>query len=132
MLDRVRIIQGTVQTVDPLRRTVSFVDQNGRCRLLSYEHCVLAPGSVAEFFGIQGLAENALTLKTLGDAIRIRNRIIDLLERGCGRRVKRYRGCGGTTRLRSEGAGGLPIDRPSGDPNGAHRNARSPRTGSVA
>ena len=81
MLDRVRIIQGTVQTVDPLRRTVSFVDQNGRCRLLSYEHCVLAPGSVAEFFGIQGLAENALTLKTLGDAIRIRNRIIDLLER---------------------------------------------------
>ncbi len=81
MLDRVRIIQGTVRTLDPVRRTVNFVDQNGRCRLLSYEHCVLAPGSVVEFFGIQGLAENALTLKTLGDAIRIRNRIIDLLER---------------------------------------------------
>ena len=81
MLDRVRIIQGTVHTLDPMRRTVNFVDQNGRSRLLSYEHCVLAPGGVAEFFGIQGLAENALTLKTLGDAIRIRNRIIDQLER---------------------------------------------------
>jgi NADH dehydrogenase len=81
MLDRVRFIEGTVQTLDPMRRTVGFVDQNGRCRLLSYQHCVVAPGSVAEFFGIHGLAENALTLKTLGDAIRIRNRIIDLLER---------------------------------------------------
>ena len=81
MLDRVRFIEGTVQTLDPMRRTVGFVDQNGRSRLLSYQHCVLAPGSVAEFFGIHGLAENALTLKTLGDAIRIRNRIIDQLER---------------------------------------------------
>jgi len=81
MLDRVRFIEGTVQTLDPVRRTVGFVDQNGRSRLLSYQHCVLAPGSVAEFFGIHGLAENALTLKTLGDAIRIRNHVIDLLER---------------------------------------------------
>jgi len=81
MLDRVRFIEGTVQTVDPVRRTVAFVDQNGHSRLLSYQHCLLASGSVTEFFGIPGLAENALTLKTLGDAIGIRNRIIDLLER---------------------------------------------------
>src|SRR3990170_3070858 len=81
MLKRVRFIEGTAQMVDPVRRTVNFVDQNGRSRLLSYKHCMLAPGSVTEFFGIQGLAENALTLKTLGDAIRIRNRVIGLLER---------------------------------------------------
>ena len=81
MLDRVRFIEGTVHTVDPVRRTVGFVDQNGHSRWYSYEHCMLAPGSVTEFFEIQGLAENALTLKTLGDAIRIRNRVIDLLER---------------------------------------------------
>ena len=81
MLDRVRFIEGTVHTVDPVWQTVGFVDQNGLSRLLSYEHCVLASGSVTEFFGIQGLAENALTLKTLGDAIRIRNRVIGLLER---------------------------------------------------
>jgi NADH dehydrogenase FAD-containing subunit len=115
MLKRVRFIEGTAQMVDPVGRTVNFVDQNGRSRLLSYKHCVLAPGSVAEFFGIQGLAENALTLKTLGDAIRIRNRIIDQLERAvllsggtpgslvlciCRRRIKRYRGRG-ELRLRS-------------------------------
>lgn len=81
MLSQVRFIEGTVQGLDPVRRTVRFVDENGRSRLLSYEHCVLGPGGVTEFFGIQGLAENALTLKTLGDAVRIRNRIINLLER---------------------------------------------------
>jgi NADH dehydrogenase len=81
MLDRVRFMEGTVQTIDPVRRTVAFVDQNGHARLLSYQHCVLASGSVTEFFGIPGLAEHAFTLKTLGDAIGIRNRIIDLLER---------------------------------------------------
>lgn len=81
MLSRVRFIEGTVQGLDPVGRTVRFVDENGRSRLLSYEHCVLALGGVTEFFGIQGLAENALTLKTLGDAVRIRNRIINLLER---------------------------------------------------
>ena len=87
MLDQVRFIEGTVQTVDPVRRTVAFVDQNSHSRLLSYQHCLLASGSVTEFFGITGLAENALTLKTLGDAIGIRNRIIDLLERSEERRV---------------------------------------------
>ena len=81
MLSRVRFIEGTVQELDPGGRTVRFVDKNGRSWLLSYEHCLLAPGGVTEFFGIPGLAENALTLKTLGDAVRIRNRIIDLLER---------------------------------------------------
>jgi len=80
MLSRVRFIEGTVQELDPGGRTVRFVDKNGRSRLLSYQHCVLGPGGVTEFFGIPGLAENALTLKTLGDAVRIRNRIIDLLE----------------------------------------------------
>ncbi len=81
MLRRVRFIEGTVQGLDPVGRTMRLVDENGCSRLLSYEHCVLSPGSVTEFFGIPGLAENALTLKTLGDAVRIRNRIIDLLER---------------------------------------------------
>jgi NADH:quinone reductase (non-electrogenic) len=51
MLDRVRFMEGTVQTIDPVRRTVAFVDQNGHARLLSYQHCVLASGSVTEFFG---------------------------------------------------------------------------------
>jgi len=81
MCDRVRFIEGTVRAVDPAARAVRFVDENGRERALAYNHCVLAAGGVTEFFGIPGLAENALTLKTLGDALRVRNRAIGLLER---------------------------------------------------
>ncbi len=81
MLRRVRFAEGTVRRVDPAGRTVEFVDENGRSQTLAYDHCVLAPGSVTEFFRIPGLAENSLTLKTLGDAIRIRNQVIAVLER---------------------------------------------------
>jgi NADH:quinone reductase (non-electrogenic) len=47
---------------------------------VSYDQLVLALGSVTNFFNIPGLAEHALTMKTLGDAILVRNRIIDALE----------------------------------------------------
>ncbi len=81
MLKRVRFIEATVKRLDPEARRATFVDENGRERTLAYEHCILAPGSVTEFFGIEGLAEGALTLKTLGDAIRIRNHVVRILER---------------------------------------------------
>jgi len=35
---------------------------------LDYDHLVLALGSETNFFGMQGVAETAVTLKTLGDA----------------------------------------------------------------
>jgi NADH dehydrogenase len=81
MLRRVRFIEGTVDRIDAEGREVSFVDETGTRRSITYEHCVMAPGSVTEFFGIEGLAENAFTLKTLGDAIRIRNHVVRTLER---------------------------------------------------
>ena len=49
---------------------------------LEYDHLVLALGAVTNFFGTPGLAERAFTMKTLGDAIALRNRIIDSLEEG--------------------------------------------------
>jgi NADH dehydrogenase len=81
MLKRVRFIEGTVRRLDAERREIVFVDENDRESILDYEHCILAPGSVTEFFDIPGLAENALTLKTIGDAIRIRNQVVRILER---------------------------------------------------
>jgi NADH dehydrogenase len=49
---------------------------------LEYDHLVLALGAVTNFFGTPGLAARAFTMKTLGDAIALRNRIIDSLEEG--------------------------------------------------
>lgn len=45
-----------------------------------YHHLVLALGAVTNFYHTPGLEEHAFTMKTLGDAIRVRNGIIDALE----------------------------------------------------
>ena len=44
-----------------------------------YDQLVLALGAVTNFYRTPGLEEHALTMKTLGDAILIRNRVIDAL-----------------------------------------------------
>jgi NADH dehydrogenase len=48
--------------------------------VLVYDHLVLALGSTTNFYNLPGLQQHALTMKSLGDAIRIRNRLIALLE----------------------------------------------------
>jgi NADH dehydrogenase len=46
----------------------------------SYDYLILAPGSRTAFFGASGARENAMDLKGLRDALRIRNAIIDRFE----------------------------------------------------
>jgi NADH dehydrogenase len=48
--------------------------------VLDYDQLVLALGSVTNFRHVPGLEEHAVTMKTLGDAIVVRNRAIDALE----------------------------------------------------
>lgn len=47
---------------------------------LPYDYLVLAPGTVTDFTGMPGLAEHAIPFRTLGDALRVRNRAIQALE----------------------------------------------------
>jgi len=48
---------------------------------MAYDHLVLALGSVTNFFGIENLEKHAFNFKSLLDAIRIRNHVIDMFER---------------------------------------------------
>jgi len=52
----------------------------GRLRQYAYDHLVLAPGSVTNYFNVPGAQEFAIPIKTLGDAIYVRNHAIDMLE----------------------------------------------------
>ncbi len=81
MLKRVRFTQATVQKLDPNARLVEYVNENGDTRTIEYQHCILAPGSVTAFFGIEGLEKDAFTMKTVGDALQVRNHVVSLLER---------------------------------------------------
>jgi NADH dehydrogenase len=71
---------GDVERVDLELRTVTVSHGDGHTHDLPYDHLVLAPGSVTNFFGLPGLEERAITMKSLGDAITLRNRMIQQLE----------------------------------------------------
>lgn len=81
LLRRAAFFAGEVEAISLADRevTVCHVD-GGHRHQLPFDHLVLALGSVTNFFGLPGLAESALTMKSLGDAIVIRNRAIQLLE----------------------------------------------------
>ncbi|MGH7852424.1 MAG: NAD(P)/FAD-dependent oxidoreductase [Candidatus Binatia bacterium] len=82
MLKRTHFFDGEVNSIDLVnkRATVSHgIDQSHEHEVL-FDHIVLALGSVTNFFGIPGLEERALTMKSLADAIYLRNRLIEYLE----------------------------------------------------
>ncbi|MFG2088726.1 NAD(P)/FAD-dependent oxidoreductase [Spirillospora sp. NPDC048824] len=73
-----RFRHGRVAGVDVARRRV-VLESGGEP--VGYEHLVLAAGSVPHFPDLPGVAEHALTLKSLADAVRLRDRVLALLER---------------------------------------------------
>jgi NADH:ubiquinone reductase (H+-translocating) len=81
LVKRVRFFNGTVETIDVTGKSVTVAHAEGRHQhTLSYDHLVIGLGSITNFFNLPGLAERALTMKSLGDAIELRNRLIQLLE----------------------------------------------------
>lgn len=81
LLRRVRTFNGSIEMIDLERKCVAVshgFDTHGH--ELQYDHLILALGSSTNFLGIPGLQECALTIKTLNDAIELRNRLITHLE----------------------------------------------------
>lgn len=81
LLRRTQVRQAEVQAIDLERRQVT-ARHCGKCGryTLPYDHLVLAMGGVSNFFGTPGVAENALTIKSLADATRLHAHVIDKLE----------------------------------------------------
>jgi NADH dehydrogenase len=80
LVSNVEFFDGDVERVNLDARTVTVSHGDGHTHDLPYDHLVLAPGSVTNFFGLPGLEERAITMKSLGDAITLRNRMIQQLE----------------------------------------------------
>jgi NADH dehydrogenase len=73
------LLLGRATHVDPRKRTVSVESEAGRF-IVSYTDLVVALGSVTRTPAVPGLAEHALGLKDLGDAIRLRNHVLRQIE----------------------------------------------------
>ncbi len=83
LLKRVRFFDGDVESIDLQRKRVIVshgLEAQGHDHELEYDHLVLALGAITNFFNLPGLQERALTMKSLGDAIHLRNRLIENLE----------------------------------------------------
>ncbi len=85
LLKRVDFFYGDVDDIDLPNRSVrvSHAAPGGADRHshdLPYDHLIVALGSVASFQDVPGVAERALTMRTLGDAVTLRSRLIESLE----------------------------------------------------
>jgi NADH dehydrogenase len=81
MVRRAALFVGEVEDIDLAGRKVMVRHaRGGHEHSLPYDHLVLALGSITNFFGLPGLEDRALTMKSLGDAIALRNRLIEVLE----------------------------------------------------
>ncbi len=81
MLRRVRFFAAEVDRIDLEQRNVSIAHGfDHHHHTLEFDFLVLGLGSVTNFYGIPGLPEHALTMKSLGDAMRLRNHLIAHLE----------------------------------------------------
>src|ERR1700761_2451271 len=81
LLRRVRFFHGEVEHIDLALKQVTVVhgpDRHGH--VLGYDHLVLALGSTTNYFGLPRLEHRALTMKSLSDAVHLRNQLIDMLE----------------------------------------------------
>ncbi len=72
---RQRFVQTDVEAVDLERRAVRTADGD-----FAYDHLVLVPGAVTNDFGIPGVAEHTLSMKTLADGLVVRKRILETVE----------------------------------------------------
>ncbi len=71
---------GSITGADPTRKVVQLTTGDGREQELEYDQLIVAVGSVARTLPIPGLAEHALGMKTLPEAIALRNRLLQSLE----------------------------------------------------
>ena len=70
-----RFVMGSVRKIDTQAKTLSCETLAGM-RSFAYDHLVLALGSRARLDLVPGMAQHALPLKTVGDALHIRNMVL--------------------------------------------------------
>src|ERR671911_2478974 len=92
-LQRARFIEATVESVDVDRQLVRAVAAEGGVYSLPYDHLVVALGASTNDRLIPG-SSNALTFKTMADALVLRNHLIERFERAdAAADAAKRRGC---------------------------------------
>ena len=81
MLPGVQCRTEDVQRIDLDRAEVVYESHDGQLRHMPYDHVVLACGAAVNLGTVPGMADHALPLKTIGDAIALRSHVMQQLEK---------------------------------------------------
>ncbi|GAA4915420.1 NAD(P)/FAD-dependent oxidoreductase [Streptomonospora salina] len=79
VFERVRVLTGRVIHVDHENRSVDFEPVVGEPRAIGYDYIVMAAGAVSRTLPIPGLAEWGIGIKTVEEAVFLRNHVLDQL-----------------------------------------------------
>jgi NADH dehydrogenase len=80
-LRQTHFVRGRVTGVDFERRVIVLDGTGTEGRELHYDHVIFALGAVSNYLGLKNVERLAFDFKTLLDAIRIRNHVIEMFER---------------------------------------------------
>lgn len=75
-LKRTRMLMGKVTAVNHKKKIATITPAEGPKFTESYDHIVYTAGAVSRTFPIPGIAENAIGMKTIEEAVFVRDRII--------------------------------------------------------
>ncbi|MDG4807936.1 NAD(P)/FAD-dependent oxidoreductase [Micromonospora sp. WMMD1120] len=79
-LKRCKMVAGTVTRIEHARKVATVQPISGPAREITYDHVIVAPGSVSRTLPIPGLHEQGIGFKTIGEAIYLRNHVLDRLD----------------------------------------------------
>lgn len=74
------VVVGAVTRIDHATKTALVQPIAGPTREIRYDQVVIAPGSVSRTLPIPGLHEHGIGFKTIGEAIYLRNHVLDRLD----------------------------------------------------
>jgi len=78
---KTKFYEGRIKNIDPYGKLVNLWGTGDKRSIsIHYDFLIIALGSETNFFGMADVEKNAYTMKTLYDAVVLRNRIIDMLE----------------------------------------------------
>ena len=76
-LPKTRVITARVTGVNHQKKSVTITPESGYSFDLTYDHIVITAGAVSKTFPIPGVAETAIGMKTIEEAIAVRDKVID-------------------------------------------------------
>ncbi len=78
---KIKFYEGRIKNIDPYGKLVTLWGTGDKRSIsVHYDFLIVGLGSETNFFGMSDVEKNAYTMKTLNDAVMLRNRVIDMLE----------------------------------------------------